>query len=90
MEAQNIAQRYSIFFCIKLGDSATTIYGKLQQAFGDDAVSRAQVFRWHKMFSEGRTIVEDEQRSRRPMQRSVWRSFDIQRHYGDAAVSLLT
>jgi len=25
-------------------------------------MSRAQAFRWHKMFSEGRTIVEDEQR----------------------------
>ena len=50
------------FFCVKLGGSATTTHGKLQQAFGDDAMSRAQAFRWHKMFSEGRTIVEDEQR----------------------------
>ena len=47
-------------FCVKLGDSATTTREKLQQAFGDDAMSRAQAFRWHKMFSEGRTIVEDE------------------------------
>jgi len=29
-------------------------------------MSRAQAFRWHKMFSEGRTIVEDEQRSGQP------------------------
>jgi len=29
-------------------------------------MSRAQAFRWHKMFSEGRTLVEDEQRSGRP------------------------
>ena len=54
------------FFCVKLGDSATTTHGELQQAFGDDAMSRAQAFRWHKMFIEGRTIVEDEQRSGRP------------------------
>jgi DNA polymerase III epsilon subunit-like protein len=53
-------------FCVKLGDSATTTHGKLQQAFGDDAMSRAQAFRWHKMFTKGRTIVEDEQRSGRP------------------------
>jgi hypothetical protein len=58
MEARNIAQRYAILFCVKLGDSATTTHEKLQQAFGDDAMSRAQAFRWHKMFSEGRTIVE--------------------------------
>ena len=49
------------FCCVKLGDSATTTHGKLQQAFGDDAMSRAQAFRRHKMFSEDRTFVEDEQ-----------------------------
>jgi len=53
-------------FCVKLGDGATTKHGKLEQTFGDDAMSTAQAFRWHKMFSEGRTIVEDEQRSGRP------------------------
>ena len=65
MEARNIAQRYAILFCVKRGDSATTTHKKLQQAFGDDTMSRAQAFRWHKMFSEGRTIVEDEERSGR-------------------------
>jgi hypothetical protein len=38
------------FFYVKLGDSVTTTHGKIQQAFGDDAMSRAQVFRWHKTF----------------------------------------
>jgi len=67
MEARNIAQRYAIFsFCVKLGDNAITTHGKLQQAFGDDAMSKAQAFRWQKMFSEGRILVEDEQRSGRP------------------------
>ena len=66
MEAWNIAQWYAIFFCVKLNDSATTTHGKLQQTFGDDAMSTAQAFRWHRMFSEGRTIIEDEQRSGRP------------------------
>jgi hypothetical protein len=32
MEARNIAQRNAIFFCVKLGENATT-HGKLQQAF---------------------------------------------------------
>jgi len=44
---------------VKLGENSTTTHGKLQQAFGDDETSRAQAFRWHKMFSEGRTLVED-------------------------------
>jgi hypothetical protein len=66
MEARNIAQRYAIFFYVKLGDIATTTNGKFQQAFGDDAMSRAQAFCWHKMFFEGTNLVEDEQRSRQP------------------------
>ena len=66
MESRNIAQRYAIFLCVKPVDSATTTHGKLQQAFGDDAMSRAQAFCSHKMFSEGRTIVEDEQHSGQP------------------------
>jgi hypothetical protein len=37
-----------------------------KQAFGDDAISRAQAFREHNMFSEGTTVVEDEQRSGQP------------------------
>ena len=49
--------------CVKLGDSATTIHAKLHQAFGDDAMSTAQAFRWHKMLTEGRTIVDGKQRS---------------------------
>ena len=65
MDARNAAQKYA-FFCVKLGDSAITTYGKLQQAFGDGAMSRGQAFRWHKMFSEGRNLSDDDQRSRRP------------------------
>jgi len=44
MEARNIAQRYAIFFYVKLGDIATTTHGILQQAFGDDAMSGKQAF----------------------------------------------
>jgi len=57
--------------CVKLGDNATTTHGKVQQAFGDDAMSKAQAFRWHRIFSEGRTVVEYEQRSGWPA--TAWR-----------------
>jgi hypothetical protein len=49
---------------VKRGDNATT-HGKLQQAFGDDAMSTAQVFRWHNRFTKGRTLDEDDERSGR-------------------------
>jgi hypothetical protein len=54
------------FLCVKLGDIVTTARGKLQQGFGEYAVSRAKAFCWHNMFYEGRTLAEDEQRSGRP------------------------
>ena len=47
--ARNTAQRYAIFpFCVKFGDNATTTHEKLQQAFGDDAMFKAEAFRWQK------------------------------------------
>ncbi len=45
MECWNIEQRYAIKFCVKLGDFAKDMFGKLVQVFGNEALSRAQVFR---------------------------------------------
>ena len=55
-----------IKFCVKLGESATVTNENLQRAYGEHALSRAQVFRWHKSFLEGREQVEDEPRAGRP------------------------
>ncbi|GFT06497.1 protein GVQW3 [Trichonephila clavipes] len=56
----------AIKFCFRLGHNATETFAKLQQAYGDSVLSRAQVFRWFKAFSEGRKSIEDEPRSVRP------------------------
>ncbi|KAL4136294.1 hypothetical protein QTP88_007842 [Uroleucon formosanum] len=40
-------------------------YDKLVKVFGDEALSRAQVFRWHNNFKNGRESVGDEPRNRR-------------------------
>ncbi|GFU55198.1 protein GVQW3 [Trichonephila clavipes] len=53
-------------FCFRLGHNATETFAKLQQAYGDSVLSRAQVFRWFRAFSEGRESTEDEPRSGRP------------------------
>jgi len=67
MEARNIKQRYVCHLLfVKLSESATMTYGKLQQVFGDLAMSTAQAFRWYKIFFEGRILVENEQHSRLP------------------------
>jgi len=66
MDRQKFEQRCAIIFCVKLGESATATYEKLQRAYGEHSLSRAQVFRWHKSFLEGREQVEDEPHAERP------------------------
>ena len=63
-EARNVAQRYAILLCVKICENVTTTGWKLQQAIEDYVMSKAPG--WHKMFSESRTLVGDEQRSGRP------------------------
>ncbi|GFS73710.1 uncharacterized protein TNCV_1457741 [Trichonephila clavipes] len=56
----------AIKFCFRLGHNATETFAKLQQAYGDSVLSRVQVFRCFKVFSEGRDSFEDDPRSGRP------------------------
>ena len=60
MDQQKFEQRCAIKFCIRLGEYAAVTYEKLQRAYGEHSLSRAQVFSWHKSFLEGREQVEDE------------------------------
>ena len=62
---KNLEQRCSIKFCVKFNENRTETYEKLKQAYREHAVSRAQVFRWHKAFLDGREGVEEEPRSGR-------------------------
>ena len=65
MDRQKFEQSCAIKFCVKLGESATVTYEKLQRTYGEHSLSRAQVFRWHKSFLEGREQVKDEPRAGR-------------------------
>ena len=65
MDRQKFEQCCAIKFCVKLGESATVTYEKLQRAYGEHSLSRPQVFRWHKSFLEGREQVENEPRAGR-------------------------
>ncbi|GFX59393.1 protein GVQW3 [Trichonephila clavipes] len=59
---QSIDQRYAIKFCVRLGKSGASTLEMIQQAYGRESLSQAQVFRLHKMF-KGRESVEDEPRA---------------------------
>src|SRR5215469_6556840 len=65
MDQEKFEQRCSIKFCVKLGESTTVTYEKLQRAYGEHSLSRTQGFRWHKSFLEGQEQVEDKPRAGR-------------------------
>jgi len=65
MDRQKFEQSFVIKFCVKLDESATVTYEKLQRGYGEHSLSRAQLFRWHKSFLEGREQVKDEPRAGR-------------------------
>jgi len=60
MDQQKFEQSCAIKFCVKLGESTTVTYEKLQRAYGEYSLSTAQV-----LFRRPRTS-EDEPRAGRP------------------------
>ena len=64
---ENIEQRYTIQFCVKLNKTATETFASLTESYGDTTLSRTMVFKWHKAFREGRENAEDDPRSGRPI-----------------------
>ena len=49
-------------FLVKLKKFAKETFQLLTEAYGEDCMSRARVFEWHKRFSEGRESVKDDDR----------------------------
>jgi len=54
-------------FCVKLRETGIEIFSKLKQAYGEHALSRSQMFKWYKAFSESRESIKDEPRCGRPL-----------------------
>ena len=59
-------QRVCVKFCFKLGKTATETWKMLQQAFGDECMSRTQCFEWYSHFKTGRTSIDEDPRIGRP------------------------
>ena len=63
-------KKYEQRVCLKLFVSneitATESLKILQKSFGESTLSRTQVFEWHKVFSEGREVVENLPHASRP------------------------
>src|SRR5215475_7733786 len=59
-------QRTNIKFCFKLGKTAAETVEMMRQVYGDNCLSRAQIFRWYAQFKSGVETIEDEARPGRP------------------------
>ena len=55
-------QRVAIKFCFKAGLSATETTVLVQKGYGNEALNRSDVFRWHSRFWDGRKQVEVNER----------------------------
>jgi hypothetical protein len=53
-------QRVNVKFLVKLGKSATETYNLLMEVYGNECLSRTQVFEWFKRFKKvGRGEIKD-------------------------------
>ncbi|UYV79263.1 K02A2.6-like [Cordylochernes scorpioides] len=59
-------QRTCIKFCVKNEIKCADASRMLTVAYGEATLDRSNVYRWYKMFSEGREDVNDEERAVRP------------------------
>ena len=60
-------QSLCIKFCVKLGRNGVETFEMLRTAFGEQCLSLACIFEWHKIFKEGQDSVDDNLRSSRLM-----------------------
>ncbi|KAG5328416.1 GVQW3 protein, partial [Acromyrmex charruanus] len=62
----SVAQRVIIKFLTKEGVKPCEILTRLKVQYGDDTLSKTQVFDWAKKFKSGRESVENVSHNRRP------------------------
>jgi hypothetical protein len=66
MLSVKLEQRVNVKFLAKLGKSATEMYSSLLEVYGDECLSRTEVFEWFKRFKEGKGEIEDNPRPSQP------------------------
>ncbi|UYV68674.1 hypothetical protein LAZ67_6000408 [Cordylochernes scorpioides] len=58
---KKMGQRTCIKFCVKNEIKCADAFRMLIVAYGEATLDRSNVYRWYKMFSEGREDVNDEE-----------------------------
>lgn len=61
-----VEQLINLKFLVKLKKTPTECLKLLEKVYGEDVMSRTQIFEWHKCFKNGREKVEDDPNSGLP------------------------
>ncbi|GBN59300.1 Putative uncharacterized protein FLJ37770 [Araneus ventricosus] len=56
----SLEQRANIKFCVLLEKSPSETLEMLKKAYGNDAMKKTAVYKWHKRFHKGRTNIKDD------------------------------
>ena len=59
-------QKANIKFCVKLEKKFAETYELMKKVYGDDCMSRAQLYTWFTRFKNGREDLNDDLRPDRP------------------------
>lgn len=62
-----IEQIIHIKLCVKLSKPASETLEMLKLVYGEEVISRARVFDWHKRFKGSRDDIHDDARSGHPV-----------------------
>ena len=66
VRGSRMEQRIDLKLLVKLKKTPTESFKLLKEVYGEDAMSRTQIFKWLKRFVKGRKEVEDDPKTRRP------------------------
>ena len=64
--SKKMDQRICIKFCVKNKIKCSNVLEMLTVAFGESTLSKKNVYKWYKLFTEGREDVNDDARPGRP------------------------
>jgi len=76
MSDKNLEQQINIKFCVKIGKGTSETLALLTVAYGEYAMKKSNVVKWHGRFKEGREDVQDDPRSGQPKTQRTYANVD--------------
>lgn len=61
-----VEQRSNIKFCVLLKKTPKETQQMLREAYGEGAMKKTHVYKWHKRYTDGRISIQDDPREGRP------------------------